>query len=57
MAVDNAIEAEVPEHIERQHINHIVNLILKCALSKLPLAKNPRSNHLKKEKDKEQEES
>ncbi len=51
-AVDNAIEAEAPEQIERQQINHFVNAILECALPKLPPAKKPSSNHLRKEKDK-----
>ena len=51
------MEAKSPKQIERQHINHIVNLILECALPKLPQAKKPSLNHLRKEKDKEQEES
>ena len=56
-AVDGAMEAKAPEQIERQHMDHIVNAILECALLKLPSAKKPSQNHLRKEKDKEQEES
>ena len=56
-AVDDAIVAEAHEQIEKQRINHIVNAILECALPKLPPAKKPNSNYLRKEKDKEQEES
>ena len=52
-AIDDAIEAEAPEQIERRHIDHIVNAILECALPKLPLAKKPSQNYLGKEKDKE----
>lgn len=55
-AVDDAMEAEAPEQIERQHIDHIVNAILECALPKLPPAKKTSQNYLRKEKDKEQEE-
>ncbi len=51
------MEAEASEQIKRQHINHIVTAILECALPKLPLAKKPSSNYLRKEKDKEQEKS
>lgn len=55
-AVDDAMEVEAPEQIERQHIDHIVNAILECALPKLHLAKKPSQNYLGREKDKEQEE-
>lgn len=55
-AVDDAMEAEAPEQIERQYINYIVNAILECALPKLPLAKKPSQNQPGREKEKEQEE-
>lgn len=55
-AVDDAMEVEAPEQIERQHIDHIVNAILECALPKLHPAKKPSQNYLGREKDKEQEE-
>lgn len=55
-AVDDAMEVEAPEQIERRHIDHIVNAILECALPKFHPAKKPSQNYLGREKDKEQEE-
>lgn len=55
-AVDDAMEAESPEQIERHHIDHILKAILECALPKLPCIQKPSSSHQRKEEDKSGEE-
>lgn len=39
-ALDDAIEPEALEQIEKKYISHIISTILECALLKLPLKKN-----------------
>lgn len=56
-AVDDAMEAEASEQIERHKIDHIVKAILECALPKPPRAEKVDENRPRDEIDKDQEEN
>lgn len=55
-AVDDAMEAEASEQIERHHIDHIVKAILECALPKSPQREGVNQNQPRDEINGDQEE-
>lgn len=56
-AVDDAMEAEAPEQIERQHIHRsYCECDSRVRSTEAAPSKKDKSEHLRKEKDKEQEE-